>query len=67
MIAAQAGILGRKAIWPLAGLLGLFAFYVIALDQGYLLNLVQGATAFDQNLIHEFLHDGRHAFGFPCH
>lgn len=55
--------------WTLVGmiLLGLFALYVLALDQGFLLSLVQGARAFDINLIHELFHDARHAAGFPCH
>ncbi len=53
----------------LAGLilLGAFGLYVLALDQGFLLSLVQGASAFDMNLIHEALHDARHAAGIPCH
>ena len=53
----------------LVGLLGLalFSFYVLALDQGWLLSLVQGARAFDLNLIHEAVHDARHVAGFPCH
>jgi hypothetical protein len=46
---------------------GLLALYVVGLDQGHLLSLVQGQTAFDQNLIHEFVHDARHVAGFPCH
>jgi cobalt transporter subunit CbtB len=29
--------------------------------------LVQGPAAFDVNLIHEAVHDARHAAGFPCH
>ena len=55
--------------WTLGGmiLLGAFALYVLALDQGFLLSLVQGAPAFDMNLIHEAVHDARHAAGFPCH
>lgn len=55
--------------WILAGtiLLGAFTLYVLALDQGFLLSLVQGAQAFDMNLIHEAVHDARHAAGFPCH
>jgi cobalt transporter subunit CbtB len=47
--------------------LGLFAFYALALDQGWLLSLVQGARAFDLNVIHEAVHDARHVAGFPCH
>ena len=50
-----------------AALLSLVAFYVLALDQGHLMSLVQGNGAFDINLIHELLHDARHAAGFPCH
>ncbi|MGH7318658.1 MAG: CbtB domain-containing protein [Candidatus Rokuibacteriota bacterium] len=55
--------------WMPVGLLGLslFAFYVLALDQGGLLSLVQGARAFDLNFIHEAVHDARHVAGFPCH
>lgn len=55
--------------WAFAGLtlLGLFALYALALDQGFLLSWLQGPAAFDMNLIHEFVHDARHAAGFPCH
>lgn len=55
--------------WTLTGmvLVGLFGLYALALDQGFLLSLVQGAAAFDMNLIHEAVHDARHAAGFPCH
>jgi cobalt transporter subunit CbtB len=55
--------------WTLVGLLGLavFAFYVLALDQGWLLSFVQGARAFDLKFIHEAVHDARHVAGFPCH
>lgn len=50
-----------------ATLVALVTLYILALDQGQLLSLVQGSIAFDQNLIHEALHDARHAAGFPCH
>ena len=49
------------------GVVGLFMLYLVGLDQGLLLSLVEGQTAFDQNLIHEFVHDARHAAAFPCH
>lgn len=60
-------IQGQK--WISAGLvlLGLLALYVVALDQGFLLSWIHGPAAFDMNLIHEALHDARHAAGFPCH
>jgi cobalt transporter subunit CbtB len=64
---ATVRILGDE--WIFAGflLLGLFALYVVALDQGFLLSLFQGPAAFDMNLIHEAVHDARHAAGYPCH
>jgi hypothetical protein len=55
----------RSAI-PLAAL-ALSLLYLVGLDQGLLLSLVQGQSAFDLNLVHEFVHDARHAAGLPCH
>ena len=49
------------------GVLSAALFYLVALDQGLLLSVVQGHAAFNMNLIHELLHDARHAAGFPCH
>ena len=59
----------RVQEWIATGLvlLGLFTLYVVALDQGFLLSWVHGPAAFAMNLIHEALHDARHAAGFPCH
>lgn len=48
-------------------LLGLVMLYIVGLDQGLLLSVVQGELAFDQNLIHEVVHDARHTAAFPCH
>ena len=45
----------------------LAVFYLVGLDQGHLLSLAQGNIAFEQNFIHELVHDARHAAGFPCH
>jgi cobalt transporter subunit CbtB len=47
--------------------IALAMLYILAIDNGQLLSVVQGAAAFDQNLIHETVHDARHAAGFPCH
>jgi cobalt transporter subunit CbtB len=44
-----------REIWPWA----LFAVSLIALV--YLVGLQQDAT------LHEWMHDGRHLLGFPCH
>jgi cobalt transporter subunit CbtB len=62
-------VLVRKDFWVVTGIVmvGIFGLYALALDQGVLLSLFQGAPAFDMNLIHELIHDTRHAAGFPCH
>jgi hypothetical protein len=42
------------------GLILLLAIYFVSTEQGAT-SLVSGTY------IHEFLHDGRHLLGFPCH
>jgi Probable cobalt transporter subunit (CbtB) len=42
------------------GLLMLLAIYFVGAEQGAT-SLVHGRA------IHEFVHDGRHLLGFPCH
>ena len=59
--AANRGVLAGAVV------LGLFALYLLALDQGLFLSLFQGDIAFDMNLLHELVHDARHVAGFPCH
>jgi hypothetical protein len=44
----------------LAGLLFLLAAYFVGAEQGAT-SIVGG------HMIHEFVHDGRHLLGFPCH
>ncbi len=65
----QAAVRTLEKEWSFAGflLLGLFALYLVALDQGFLLSLFQGPIAFDMTGIHEAVHDARHAAGYPCH
>jgi len=55
--------------WPLAvaAVLALLGLFVLAFDQGQTLALAQGDSAYQLNLIHELVHDARHAAGFPCH
>jgi cobalt transporter subunit CbtB len=48
-------------------LLGVLGLYALGFDQGLILSLVQGDIAFDLNMLHEAVHDARHAAGFPCH
>ena len=43
-----------------AGLLSLLAIYFIGAEQG-------ATSLFGGMYIHEFVHDGRHLLGFPCH
>ena len=45
----------------------IFAF-VAGLFLLYFVGAEQGATAlFSGGVVHEFVHDGRHLLGFPCH
>jgi hypothetical protein len=51
-----------REIWPWA----LFALSLLMLV--YFVGADQGATSiFRGTVIHEFVHDGRHLLGFPCH
>ncbi len=60
--------LDRSDLAVIAALVVAFlAYLVLSVDQGHLFSVVQGQTAFDTNFIHEFVHDARHAAGFPCH
>lgn len=43
-----------------AGLLLLMALYFIGAEEG-------AASLINGTYVHEFLHDGRHLLGFPCH
>lgn len=41
---------------------------VLALLVLYFISAEQGATAmFSGEMVHEFVHDGRHLLAFPCH
>ena len=42
------------------GLILLLAIYFVGAEQGAT-SLISGRT------VHEFVHDGRHLLGFPCH
>jgi Probable cobalt transporter subunit (CbtB) len=50
-----------------AVVLALLALYAVFLDQGQLLSPVLGQVAVSANYVHEFVHDGRHLLGAPCH
>lgn len=67
MIETRVSVQGKRLAIAGLVLIGALGLYVLAIDQGFLLSLVQGAPAFDMNLIHEVFHDARHAAGIPCH
>jgi hypothetical protein len=53
--------LGQIAPWAIfAGLLLLLAIYFVGAEEGAT-SLISGMY------VHEFVHDGRHLLGFPCH
>jgi hypothetical protein len=43
-----------------AGMLALVALYFISAEQG-------ATSVFSGTAVHEWVHDGRHLLGFPCH
>jgi hypothetical protein len=52
----------KAAVWlSLTAILALMVLYFVGVDQG-------ATSVFGDNMyIHEFVHDGRHLLGFPCH
>lgn len=52
---------GELLPWAVfGGLLLLVAIYFVGAEQG-------ATSLFPGMYVHEFLHDGRHLLGFPCH
>jgi hypothetical protein len=52
----------RAILWLVGtALLALAGYYFIGVDQGAL------SVFGNDTHIHEFVHDGRHFLGFPCH
>jgi hypothetical protein len=54
--------LSRSMLWLVgAAVLAVAVYYFIGIDQG-------ATSVFGKSMvIHEFVHDARHFFGFPCH
>jgi hypothetical protein len=46
--------------WAVFGLFLLLAIYFVGAEEGAT-SLIKGTV------VHEFVHDGRHLLGFPCH
>jgi hypothetical protein len=44
----------------LGGLIALLAIYFVGVEEG-------ATSIFPGMYVHEFVHDGRHLLGFPCH
>ncbi|HEY5080595.1 MAG TPA: CbtB domain-containing protein [Bauldia sp.] len=42
------------------GLLAIIAIYFVGVEEGAM-------AVFNGMYVHEFVHDGRHVLGFPCH
>lgn len=58
---AQAAIPVREVLpWAIFGALLLVALYFVGVEEG-------GTSLIPGMSVHEFLHDGRHLLGFPCH
>lgn len=52
---------GQLAPWALFfGLLGTLVLFFVSTDQG-------AVSIFSGTAIHEWVHDGRHLLGYPCH
>lgn len=60
---------GPVAVIPLREILPWAIFgSTLALILLYFVSTEQGATSlFSGTYVHEFVHDGRHLLGFPCH
>ena len=50
----------RMLPWPSSRLLLLVAIYFVGVEEG-------ATSIFPGMYVHEFVHDGRHLLGFPCH
>ncbi len=46
--------------WLIFGLLCVLAVYFVGVEEG-------ATSIFRGMYVHEFVHDGRHLLGFPCH
>ena len=54
--------LGELLPWAIffVGLISILAIYFVGAEQG-------ATSIFSGMNVHEFVHDGRHLLGFPCH
>jgi hypothetical protein len=68
---AQAAVAPSAPIYapiPLRELMPWLLFGIVLLLAIYFVGVEEGATSiFPGMYVHEFVHDGRHLLGFPCH
>jgi hypothetical protein len=60
---ASPGAIPLREVLPwiiLGGLLFILGIYFVGVEEGAL-------SIFSGMYVHEFVHDGRHLLGFPCH
>jgi Probable cobalt transporter subunit (CbtB) len=58
----------QPAVIPISELLPWLVFAAILLLAIYFVAVEEGAVSiFPGMYVHEFVHDGRHLLGFPCH
>ncbi len=58
----------RPAAVPLAAVWPWLLFVPLLLLAIYMVGVDEGATSLVKGMyVHEFFHDARHLFGFPCH
>ncbi len=66
--ALAAPALPALPVIPLKAVVPWLLFAAAMIGVVYFLVLDQGATSLvPGSFLHEFAHDGRHLFGFPCH
>ena len=64
---AQNRVWGGRFGYVGALLLALLLYFVLLMDQGQTLSLIQGNIAYQQIVVHELVHDARHTAAVPCH
>ena len=58
----------RPAVIPIRAVLPWAIFALFLLLAIYFVGAEEGATSLIKGMyVHEFVHDGRHLLGFPCH
>lgn len=68
MSVSVAGPFGAVGPIPLRAILPWGVFALLAVLAIYFVGAEEGATSLIKGMyVHEFVHDGRHLLGFPCH